>query len=271
MKLEKLLNEFMCECEYKNLSKTTIRNYNRVLNEFIREVSIENIEELNKHIVKDYINNLPLATSSKNQYLRCIMAFLHWFTEEYEVNMDIKIHRLKEHRRIKYTPNDDEVKKLLAYYNNKTYMSCRNRTIISTFVNLGLRCSELISLKTNNVDLEHNIITVHRKGNIEQELPINKELKLQLTKYMNRYKVDSELLFVSKNGNELTIPNIHHMLKKCGNSKISPHSLRRWCCTKMLRDGVPIVFVSRYMNHSSIEITNSYYADVKAEDVRDYW
>ena len=268
MKLELLLNEFIAECEYKQLSKITIRNYNRILGEFIRDVEAENMEQLNKHIIKDYINNLPLATSSKNQSLRCIMAFLHWYVDEYEVNMNIKVKRLKEARQIKYTPTDDEVSEILSFYNNKTYMSSRNKTIISCFTFLGLRATELIELKVNDVSLDDNVITIHRKGNVYQELPTPKQLKLQLTKYLNRYgdKLDG-LLFVSKNGNELTIPNIHYMLKKC-NDNISPHSLRRYCCTKMLKDGIPIVMVSRFMNHSSIEITNSYYANVKATDIK---
>ena len=271
MKLKSLLNEFIAEAEYKQLSNTTIRNYTRVLNEFIlslQNVGIEEIEQLSKHIIKSYINNLPLATSSKNQYLRCINAFLHYYEEEYDVNMNIKIHRLKESRQIKYTPSDDEVKKLMNFYNNNNYMQCRNKTIISCFINLGLRATELIELKVDDVDLDNNIITVRRKGNIYQELPLNKDVKLQLTKYMNRYvdKLD-ELLFVSRNGNKLEIGNIHYMLKKC-NKDISPHSLRRACCTRMLKQRIPIVFVSRFMNHSSIEITNSYYADIKALDIK---
>lgn len=52
MKLELLLNEFIAECEYKQLSKTTIRNYSRVLDEFIRDVGAKDIEQLNKHIIK---------------------------------------------------------------------------------------------------------------------------------------------------------------------------------------------------------------------------
>ena len=268
MKLKSLLNEFIAEAEYKNLSHTTIRNYTRVLNEFIRDVDVTDIEQLNKHIIKDYINNLPLATSSKNQYLRCINAFLHWYEEEYDVNMNIKIHRLKKAHTIKYTPSDDEVKKLMNFYNNKTYIQCRNKTIISVFINLGLRATELIELKVDDVNLDNNIITVKRKGNIYQELPLNKDVKLQLTRYMNRYvdKLD-ELLFVSRNGNKLEIGNIHYMLKKC-NKDISPHSLRRYCCTRMLKQGIPLIMVSRFMNHSSIEITNSYYADVKALDIK---
>ena len=138
MKLKLLLNEFIAEAEYKNLSHTTIRNYTRVLNEFIlslKRQEIEEIEQLNKSIIKQYINNLPLAISSKNQYLRCINAFLHYYEEEYDVNMNIKIHRLKEAHTIKYTPSDDEVKKLMNFYNNNNYIQCRNKTIISVFIN----------------------------------------------------------------------------------------------------------------------------------------
>ena len=184
--------------------------------------------------------------------------------------MNIKIHRLKEQQQIKYTPSDDEVKQLLSFYSNKTYMGCRNKTIISCFVFLGLRANELLHLLRNDVDLDNNIITVHRKGNIDQQLPLNRDVKLQLTKYLNRYSSNNELLFPSKNGNRLETSNIHYILKRV-NPKITPHSLRRYCCTKMLKDGIPIVFVSRYMNHSSVEMTNSYYADVRATDIEGYF
>ena len=50
--VKSLLNEFIAECEYKQLSKTTIRNYSRVLDEFIRDVGAKDIEQLNKHIIK---------------------------------------------------------------------------------------------------------------------------------------------------------------------------------------------------------------------------
>lgn len=270
MQIKKLSKEFLSECEYKNLSEVTIRNYTKVLGKFIDTIAITDIEDLNKHIIKSYINNLSLATSSKNQHLRCIMAFINWYQEEYEINMNIKIHRLKENRCIKFTPSDEEVKKLLAYYNNKTYMNSRNKSIINCFVFLGLRVSELLQLKTKDVNLDNNIITVHRKGDVEQQLPLNNEVKLQLCKFMNRYGNDKELLFTSKNVNRLNASNIHNILKKV-NPKITPHSLRRYCCTKMLKDGIPLIFVSRYMNHGDVQITNSYYANVRAEDVKEYF
>ena len=269
MELTKLLNEFIAECEYKNLSAITIRNYKSIIGEFINSISITNIEELDRHIIKDYIYNLPIATSSKNQCLRCISAFWHWYEYEYDMDLNIRVKRLKEKQQIKYTPSDEEVKKLKEYYTNKKYIDSRNKTIIYTFVNLGLRGNELINLKKADLDLNNNIITVrNRKGDIDQQLPINKELRLQLIRYVNKYDINSEYLFVSKNNKKMAISNLHYLLSKTRvNNSINPHSLRRYCCTNMLKSGIPITMVSRFMNHSSIEVTNSYYADIKATDI----
>lgn len=269
MRLSVLLDEFLCECEYKNLSAITIRNYSRILNEFINAINVSDVEELNRYIIKDYINSLPLAVSSKNQYLRCISAFWHWYESEYDTDLRIKVKRLKEKRGIKYTPTDEEVKRLYDYYNNKSYLGARNKTMISVLVNLGVRGNELLGLKKSDIDFKNDIITVrNRKGNIDQQLPLNKEVKLQLTKYLNRYgnKNDNDLLFVTRNGYRLSLRDIGYILKKC-NSKLTAHSLRRYCCTTMLKQGIPLVMVSRFMNHSSIEVTNSYYADIKATDI----
>ena len=271
LKMNMLLDEYLMECEYKKLSSKTITNYKRILESFISTTGVQDIKQLNKLLVKGYINELELSISSKNQYIRTISAFINWIQDEYDVDLHIKLKRLKEQKTIKYTPTDDEVEELLKAYDNKSFMNCRNRTIISCFVYLGLRAEELLNLRKDDVDLKNGIITVRkRKGNIDQQLPIANELKLQLHKYMTRYPLDGELLFVSRNGNKLEVSHLHYLLKKV-NPKINPHSLRRACCTRMLKAGIPLIMVSRYMNHSSVEVTNSYYADVKALDVTNYW
>ena len=271
MNMNMLLDEYLMECEYKKLSSKTITNYKRILENFINTTGATDVKQVNKLLVKSYINNLQLSISSKNQYIRTLSAFINWIQDEYDVDLHIKLKRLKENRAIKFTPTDDEVDELLKYYDNKSFMNCRNKTIISCFVNLGLRAEELLNLQRDDVDLKNGIITVRkRKGNIDQQLPINNELKLQLHKYMTRYPLDGEFLFVSRNCNKLEVSHLHYLLKKV-NPKINPHSLRRACCTRMLKQGIPLIMVSRYMNHSSVEVTNSYYADVKALDVTNYW
>lgn len=266
-----LLDEYLMECEYKKLSKKTITNYKRILEHFINTTGATDVKQLNKLLVKGYINNLQLSISSKNQYIRTLSAFINWIQDEYDVDLHIKLKRLKENRAIKYTPSDDEIDELLRAYDNKSFLGCRNKTIISCLVYLGLRAEELLNLRKDDVDLKNGIITVRkRKGNIDQQLPINNELKLQLHKYMTRYPLDTELLFVSRNLNKLEVSHLHYLLKKV-NPKINPHSLRRACCTRMLKAGIPLIMVSRYMNHSSIEVTNSYYADIRATDIKNYW
>lgn len=274
MRIETLINEFICECEYKQLSTSSIRNYSRVLEHFRQNISIIEMEDLNKQIIKSYISNLTtLAISSKNQYLRCIMSFLHWYEEEYEVNTNIHIKRLRETTQIKYTPSTEEVKKLINFYNNKSYMSCRNRTIISVFINTGIRLNELITLRVNDIDLNNKVLTVNRKGGYIEQLVINNELQLQLHKYINRYVSNSnnKLLFQSKNGNRLNPADIHYILKRVGNNKITPHSLRRYFASKLIREGVPLVYISRMLGHKDIQLTNKYYLEVKTQDIKDYF
>lgn len=274
MKLEPLLNEFICECEYKQLATNTIKNYTRVLEHFRQNISIIEMEDLNKQIIKSYINNLTLATSSKNQYLRCIMSFLHWYEEEYDTSLGIHIKRLREQHKILYTPSDDEVKHLLSFYSNKTYIQCRNKTIVSVFINTGIRLNELLELKYDDIDLEHKIITVNRKGGYMETLPLNSSVLLQLTKYINRYSsnTNSELLFTSKNNRRLNPADIHYILKRAGNKNITPHSLRRYFATSLLiTKGVPLIYVSRMLGHKDIQLTNKYYLDVQISDIKDYF
>lgn len=275
MRIESLIQEFICECEYKQLAKNTIKSYSRVLNHFVSNIPIDKMEELNKQIIKSYLCNLTLATSSKNLYLRCIMSFLHWYEEEYDTSLGgIHIKRLRETTQIKYTPSTEEVKKLMNFYNNKSYMSCRNKTIISCFINTGIRLNELITLRVNDIDLNNKVLTVNRKGGYIQQLVINNELQLQLTRFINRYVSNSnnKLLFVSKNNKQLNPNDIHYILKRAGNKNITPHSLRRYFATSLLiTKGVPLVYISRMLGHKDIQLTNKYYLEVKTQDIKDYF
>lgn len=273
MRIELLINEFIAEAEYKNLSNTTIKNYTRVLEHFRQNISIIEMEDLNKQIIKSYISNLTLAISSKNQYLRCIMSFLHWYEEEYDTSLNIHIKRLREQHKVLYTPSDNEIKKLMNFYNNKSYMSCRNKTIISVFINTGIRLNELITLRVNDIDLNNKVLIVNRKGGYIEQLVINNELQLQLTRFINRYVSNSnnKLLFQSKNGNRLNPADIHYILKRVGNNKITPHSLRRYFASKLIKEGVPLIYISRMLGHKDIQLTNKYYLEVKTQDIKDYF
>ena len=273
MRIESLIKEFICECEYKQLAKNTIKSYSRVLEHFRQNISIIEMEDLNKQIIKSYISNLTLAISSKNQYLRCIMSFLHWYEEEYDTSLNIHIKRLREQHKVLYTPSDNEIKKLINFYNNKTYIQCRNKTIISCFINTGIRLNELITLRVNDIDLNNKVLIVHRKGGYIEQLPLNNELQLQLTRFINRYVSNSnnKLLFQSKNGNRLNPADIHYILKRVGNNKITPHSLRRYFASKLIKEGVPLIYVSRMLGHKDIQLTNNYYLEVKTQDIKDYF
>ena len=204
MNTKMLLDEYLMECAYKKLSSKTIANYQRVLEHFINTTKATDIKQLNKLLVKNYINNLQLSVSSKNQYIRTLSAFINWIQDEYDVDLHIKLKRLKEQRTIKYTPTDDEIDELLRAYDNKSFMNCRNKTIISCLIHLGLRAEELLNLRKDDVDLKNGIITVRkRKCNIDMQLPICNELKLQLHKYMTRYPLDTELLVVARKWDKL--------------------------------------------------------------------
>lgn len=275
MRIESLIKEFIIDCNYRQLATTTVNNYSRVLNHFVSNIPIDNIEDLNKQIIKSYISNLTLAISSKNQYLRCIMSFLHWYEEEYNISLGgIHIKRLREQHKVLYTPSDNDIKKLMNFYNNKSYMSCRNKTIISVFINTGIRLNELITLRVNDIDLNNKVLIVNRKGGYIQQLPLNNELQLQLTRFINRYVSNSnnKLLFTSKNGKRLNPNDIHYILKRVGNNKITPHSLRRYFATSLLiREGVPLIYVSRMLGHKDIQLTNKFYLQIESTDIKNYF
>lgn len=159
---------------------------------------------------------------------------------------------------------------MLEYYDNKSYLACRNRTIIMMFLETGIRCKELIDMQPE--DLTDTYILVHGKNHKERLVPVTPYLGKQLIKYRTRreayieFKTTDDNFFLSVHGKRLTNGAVERLIKKAGqgieDARVSPHTFRHFYAQTQLKNGMDIYTLSRLLGHEKVSITQIYLQNI---------
>jgi integrase/recombinase XerD len=160
----------------------------------------------------------------------------------------------------------DEVALLLQAASGSKEKDVRNRAMIELLYAAGLRVSELVNLKTENVDLGERFIKVFGKGKKERLVPITRQSVSWIQRYLevrNKKYSGNPDLFLSKLGKKISRVEFWRQLKgysiKSGIRKhISPHTLRHSFASHLLSGGADLRFVQEMLGHSSVVTTQIY-------------
>ena len=143
----------------------------------------------------------------------------------------------------------------------------------------GLRVSELISLKKQDIYFKGNYLKVFGKRSKERIVPFSDNAKKVLTDYLSLYrdliKSKSDLLFLFNDGKKVTRQYVYSMIKNTEkkskiNKKISPHTLRHSFATELLENGAKLKDVQTLLGHSKIETTQIYTHISKNKEIEEY-
>ena len=289
MLLKDILKEYEYEIKIKNLSPSTFKSYRSILNMFAKylenEHGVTNVSKISKFHIKHYIVSLKqkgLKPSSVNTHIRAIKAFLSFCVKEDYINKVDKIGLLKENNGIIQSFNNEEIKSMVNYFKMNNFLNARNKCIVATLLDTGIRVGELCNLKINDVG-ETSIIVVEGKGKKTRVLPISPSLKKIMIKYerirdnyATKYYFNVENYFISRTGKPLTNEGVQLMIKKLEqnisirkNIRCSPHTFRHTACQQMLMNGADIYTVSRIMGHSNLLITKRYLRSIQDDEIAD--
>ena len=138
--------------------------------------------------------------------------------------------------------------------------------ILALFYNTGMRVSELINLKENQVDENYGQLKVLGKGNKERIIPISKELLTEIKNYVAQKPLRLEgvtEIFVNEKGKPLYSKYIYNSVKKYLSAvttleKKSPHILRHTFATHLMNNGADLNAVKELLGHSSLAATQVY-------------
>jgi len=258
--MNEIIEEYKVWLEIQGKSKNTIKTYSGIIKRFLEflinnGIIITDIKSINNSLDKNLILKFlaeikvkkKLDSNSLRLYVRALSSFLKFLDNE---SLAKQIKAPKVDKRLPKFITYDELNKLIE--NAENY---RDKLIIKFLFYTGVRVSELIKIKKNDIIFEEGFVKVYGKGGKERIVPIPKELLNELKDYIN--KINTENIFpLSSRQVERIIKNV---AEKAGiNKKVTPHVLRHSLATTLLSKGVDIRYIQEILGHSSLNITQIY-------------
>ena len=257
----------------KGYSNNTIDSYKIDLEKFLDFNKNKGINDISNDDLKKYIKYLKeinLNEKSISRNISCLKSFYKFLVIERYVNNNpsdsIAIPKTK--KSLPNTLTEEEVLKLLDIQLNDNF-SYRNKAMIEVMYATGLRVSELVNLKLQDIDLNENIVRIVGKGNKERVIPIGEYASEYLEKYVYNYrgtmikKVNNEYLFLNNHGNKMTRQGFFKIIKNLAKEKgidkdISPHTIRHSFASHLLKYGADLRTIQELLGHSDISTTQIY-------------
>ena len=288
MLLSDLSEEFKFNCQCRKLSDRTTDNYGkqiRYLLDYLKEThNITQLEDVTPRHIKQFMM-LQQKRGRKPQYIndllkahKCFFKYLH---EEGYIDVIITdtVKKVRQPKVIIQTFNEQEVRRMINYFDGLDYISIRNKVIIMMLFDTGIRLNELMTLKDEQIHEDY--ILIHGKGDKERVVSKSPFLAKWLFKYKNTrnsYFDDRVIkyanVFLSRNGKPLTHEAVEKVIRDTGVAcnvrpevRCSPHTCRHTFAQMQLKNGLDIYALSRLLGHESISITQRYLEGIKDRDV----
>ncbi|MFZ4706128.1 MAG: site-specific tyrosine recombinase/integron integrase [Bacteroidales bacterium] len=263
----------------KRSSPHTLVAYRQDLEQFAlflsKTYNLEKIELAGHQMIRSWFISLieegltPRTITRKMSSLKSFYNFAraNGFTG---INPMLKVSTPKVAKRLPEFVEQEKMELLVTFSDLKDkHITLRDQTILLVFYSTGIRLSELINIRIEDVDLVRGALRVLGKRNKERIVPIGDKVIQQLEKYMKERAeiVLAEnkipLLFVSPKGDKLYPRLIYRIVHSwlalvSTREKLSPHVLRHTFATHMLDNGADLNAIKDILGHSSLAATQVY-------------
>ena len=273
--------------EVKRTSANTEMSYQRDLLQmasYLREKGITEVSKVTRTSLNSYILLLEKegkATTTISRVLASMKAFFHYELSCGRIRRDpaelIKAPRVK--KKLPTILTVEEVNCLLAQPGGEAPKEIRDKAMLELLYATGIRVSELIHLKLEDVNLNVGFITC-RDGVKERTVPFGKVARQSLMDYMERSRKvllkgnESEWLFTNCSGKPMSRQGFWKIIKYYGEkagiqADITPHTLRHSFAAHLLKSGADVHAVQAMLGHSDMATTQAYMAYSRAGEMRD--
>jgi len=222
-----------------------------------------------------YIAELGMSAHSHARILSGLKAFYKYLLLEELIDKDptALIEGPKLGRKLPDTLSYHEIEKLFDAVDQSKPEGVRNRAILEVLYSSGLRVSELVDLKLNNVYFDIGFLKVVGKGNKERLVPVGRDALKYLKIYCQEIRGKSPhkpvkkgfeaFVFLNRNGSSLTRVMIFTVIRNLAratglNKRISPHTFRHSFATHLIEGGADLRAVQEMLGHESITTTEIY-------------
>ena len=209
--------------------------------------------------------------TSANRRLTVFRRFFRWALRESLMHEDptLKLLAARTPLRVPKTLTEAHVEALLNAPNTQTPLGLRDKAMFELLYASGLRVSELVSVKTFELGLRENVVTVVGKGRKARMVPFGEEAGIWLEKYLKEARSEllqgqqTQDLFVTRRGAGMTRIMFWNLIKRYAQlagiaASVSPHTLRHAFATHLLNHGADLRAVQMLLGHSDISTTTIY-------------
>lgn len=251
----------------KAYSPNTLASYRRDLEKFVDyELTPEDISSFIRHLSK-----MGMASSTVSRHLAALKSFCHFLVLEGIMDSDPSsdVSFPKASKKLPKALSVGDASTLVESPVKRDKISLRDRAIMEVLYGTGIRASELIGLKLEDVNFESGFIRCMGKGSKERIIPAGKPALDALRLYLNLSrsrllkKKQSQFVFLDRRGLPLTRQGLWFIIKKYvkrtgvkGSS--SPHTFRHSFATHLLEKGADLRSVQEMLGHSNIATTQIY-------------
>lgn len=266
--IDKFINYIEIE---KNYSLHTSKNYRRDLEEFanfLKNNYSGEIKDIDYFILRkflSFLNKKKLSRRTISRKISTLKSFFKLLVKE-KVLKNNPSASLIYPRLDKPLPKfltEKQVKEFLELPDVSKLLGLRDRAILESLYSTGARVAELVSLKTDDLDLIGGVVKVMGKGKKERLLPLGEPAIESIKSYLEKRNSQSRTLFLNKNNKPLSDRGVRliiaNYIKKASLMfKVSPHIFRHSFATHLLDHGADLRSVQELLGHSSISTTQIY-------------
>jgi integrase/recombinase XerD len=292
LQIEALLDAYRRYLEAANRSPKTISWYFEILRRFFDFLDLNNLtksipdigrEELRTYILhlqstrkwsnSPYIkeNKGSLSPYSVQGHVRAIKAYWGWlFKEEYILeNPLIKLPLPKVPQSLVKTLTIAQFKRLLAEVERHTPLGAKYYCVLLFLLDTGVRISELVNIKMDDIDLINCLVTVVGKGRKERRVPFHRVTRRELQRYINVFRpklcaYGSCYLFPRSDGTHISVNSVQQFIRRTAlraglrGIKCSPHIFRHSFSTTFIAKGGTDFALKEILGHTSLQPTLKY-------------
>lgn len=259
----------------KGLSKNTIESYSIDLRKF-QDFLLQNNKSFSSFTRNDVVGfietlrNEGYSISTTCRFISSIKGLCKYLIIENIIKEDPS-ENLQTPKRWEKLPKSLSVSEIRSFLELDTPIDkptmIRDSVMLELLYSSGLRVSELVSLKVEDINLEAGFIRVLGKGSKERIVPVNLRAIGKLKSYLKKERLEilkkrqSSYLFVTGRGRLLTRQRFWQAIKALGKKKgieLSPHTLRHSFATHLLEGGADLRSVQKMLGHSDISTTQIY-------------
>ncbi|MDH5367517.1 MAG: site-specific tyrosine recombinase XerD [Cyclobacteriaceae bacterium] len=267
LKLERSMSDNTLEAYIRDVQKLEQFLYLKQL-----EIDPLQTDESHLHDFLESLNEMGLAAYSQARILSGLKAFFKYLMYEDYIKKDptTLIEGPKLGRKLPDTLDYHEIENLFNGIDLSTPEGARNRAMLEVLYSSGLRVTELVELRMNNIFFDVGFLRVIGKGDKERLVPIGtdalKYVKIYIEEIRCHINIQSgfeNYIFLNRRGKKLTRVMIFTIIKnlalKIGLKKnISPHTFRHSFATHLIEGGADLRAVQEMLGHESITTTEIY-------------